>query len=629
MKPQLKVLHIDASNSFYKIEHFKLGDFWGPVDLGLYFSTQYNSLNFGAGIFAGSILPGSNRLVFTGFSPCWGSFYISSMGGAGLIFDNLGVNMISIRNCAANPSTLILNRTHGEEIQIFLKPIDIDNLWKQKSGGIYGMSEYMLNRYGDQYVNTPRILVTGPAARYTDVGGIASIPILKGKFTFADTWAGRGGLGSKLLQQHGIAAIIYGGTYVDDDFRDRQVADKWFQDRYQMKLKAKDLQSTMKYRYDSKFNTGGTFGVNYASIGGGILAFNYQSIYWDESKRESIHQKFIRDHYLKQFNDEIITPKSMKTCGEPCVAVCKKLYKNYKKDYEPYQAMGPLCGIFDQRAAERLNHYTDKMGFDAISTGGTIAWIMELITKDIIPLKNFGISKRPVFKTDKFNVISDSMTNANVAIEIINCFLDENNLLSLKYGARKMGRRLAKQYGKEIFDCFVISANARNGWMVPNQYWVPGVLSPMAIMGKYYMFYSSEFIPPRELGKLNTDRMIKELILDNLGMCRFHRGWAEEMLPEIIEELFENKEIFLKSIKEIAVRIHSRNVSIFWDSQRNIDFLHQFLIRLQTVKKEKNISLSYWNDRFDQSPKEAAFDFWYEIRKGIDESLFKISTVKE
>ena len=28
----------------------------------------------------------------------------------------------------------------------------------------------------------------------------------------------------------------------------------------------------------------------------------------------------------------------------------------FKKDYEPYQTMGPLCGIFDQRAAERLNH---------------------------------------------------------------------------------------------------------------------------------------------------------------------------------------------------------------------------------------------------------------------------------
>ena len=32
--------------------------------------------------------------------------------------------------------------------------------------------------------------------------------------------------------------------------------------------------------------------------------------------------------------------------------------------------------------------------------------------------------------------------------------------------------------------------------MVPNQYWVAGTLVPMAIIGKYYMVYSNEFIPP-------------------------------------------------------------------------------------------------------------------------------------
>ena len=37
--------------------------------------------------------------------------------------------------------------------------------------------------------------------------------------------------------------------------------------------------------------------------------------------------------------------------------------------------MGPLCGTFDQRAAERLIHHCDAMGFDAISGGGTLAWL--------------------------------------------------------------------------------------------------------------------------------------------------------------------------------------------------------------------------------------------------------------
>jgi glyceraldehyde-3-phosphate dehydrogenase (ferredoxin) len=70
--------------------------------------------------------------------------------------------------------------------------------------------------------------------------------------------AGRGGFGSKLLQEHGIAAIIYGGTYIDEDFRDRKVADDWFVQKYQKKLAAKNLEATTKYRFDSKFQTGGT-----------------------------------------------------------------------------------------------------------------------------------------------------------------------------------------------------------------------------------------------------------------------------------------------------------------------------------------------------------------------------------
>ena len=103
------------------------------------------------------------------------------------------------------------------------------------------------------------------------------------------------------------------------------------------------------------------------AIGGRLLAFNYTSIFLDESERKRIHEQFIVNHYLKQFNEETIQPKQQHTCGEPCSAVCKKMREEYKKDYEPYQTMGPLCGIFDQRAAEKLNHRCDTLGFDAIS----------------------------------------------------------------------------------------------------------------------------------------------------------------------------------------------------------------------------------------------------------------------
>jgi glyceraldehyde-3-phosphate dehydrogenase (ferredoxin) len=223
------------------------------------------------------------------------------------------------------------------------------------------------------------VLAVGPAAAATDFGAIASAPVSKGRLTHVDTWAGRGGFGSKLLQQHNLVAVIFGGTFVDEDFRDRKVADEWFADKYNKRLKTVDFEATTKYRFDPRFQTGGTFGVNYATIGGRLLYFNYRSIYDSEEQRLAVHDRLIVNHYLRQFNEETIAPKQQFNCGEPCAAVCKKLRDEYKKDYEPYQTMGPLSGVFDQRAAERLNRKSDMYGFDAISSGGVIAWLMDCL----------------------------------------------------------------------------------------------------------------------------------------------------------------------------------------------------------------------------------------------------------
>ena len=621
MDAHLKTLFVDAGTGFYRLQRFRVGDFFGPVDLGLHLAGRYNSLNIGVGLLAGSIFPGSNRLIVTGFSPCWGGFFVSSMGGAGLVFDNLGVNMVSIIGKAPTPSVLVLNRTHGEEIEVRVVPVDLPRIWETGRGGIYGLMDAVYAQFGDTYKTDPRVLAVGPAAAATDFGAIGSVPIGRGKLSHVDTWAGRGGFGSKLLQQHGVAAIIYGGTYLDEDFRDRKVADQWFEERYKKKLAAKDLEATVKYRYDPKFETGGTLGVNYATIGGRLIAFNYGSIYFTEAERRDLHQRLILDHYLKQFNEETIQPKEQYTCGEPCPAVCKKMREEFKKDYEPYQTMGPLCGIFDQRAAERLNHHADMLGFDAISVGGVLSWLMECLANGTLRPEELGVTGQPVFTAKDFRVETDSMTNAVLGVELLDSIVKRRGLLEMEEGARRFARRLARERGKAVLDPFVYIAYARKGWMVPNQYWTPGALSPMAIMGKYYMYYGNEFMPPRKLGRISAQRFRDELILDNLGMCRFHRLWAEEMLPEVMGTLYEQKEEFLSRLAVTASRINSRNASVFWESERSADLVLTFLTRQRDVEGNTDKELIEWIDRFAQNKNEAALSFWYEVHKGIHESL--------
>jgi glyceraldehyde-3-phosphate dehydrogenase (ferredoxin) len=235
MNAHQKVLFVDAGTGFYRLVRYPLDDFIGPVDLGLHLAGTYGSLNIGVGLLAGSIFSGSNRLILTGFSPCWTGFYISSMGGAGLVFDNLGVNLLALVGKAPSPSILYLNRVHGEEIEVKLDRVDLHRTWNEGRGGIYSVMDQTFSRFGSDFATDPRILAVGAAAEATDFGGIGSVPVSNGKLSLVDTWAGRGGLGSKMLQQHGIAAIIYGGTFVDEDFRDRKVADAWFQEKYQKK----------------------------------------------------------------------------------------------------------------------------------------------------------------------------------------------------------------------------------------------------------------------------------------------------------------------------------------------------------------------------------------------------------
>jgi glyceraldehyde-3-phosphate dehydrogenase (ferredoxin) len=633
MNASQKVLFIDPATGFYRVKRYKVGDYFGPVDLGVHISGRTMSLNFGVGLFAGSILPGSNRLFFTGFSPCWRSFFVSSMGGAGLVFDNLGLNLVSLVGKAPVPSILYLNRQHGEEIEVELLPVDVNAIWRGAEcadpgdrgaaarTGSYALMDYALAHFGGRYEGEYRAFAVGPAAAATDFGAIVSAPVQAGKASAVDTWAGRGGMGSKMLQEHGIAAVVYGGTVIDEDFRDRKVADEWFEAKYEQKLAVKDFEATTKYRFDPKFETGGTLGVNYATLGGRMIAFNYRTNLWPEAERKDMHKRLVVDHYLKQFNEETIATKSQSTCGEPCSAVCKKLRGDFKKDYEPYQALGPLCGIFDQRAAERLNRAADSAGFDAISLGGVLAWMMDCLDSGELAPAELGVTRKPRWALEGFDPVADSMHNAELGVELVDSILGRKGMVDLSEGTRKWGRSVKRAKGSRILDRFVYTANGRRGWMVPNQYWTPGVLAPMAMMGKYYMHYGSEFMPPRELGRLCAERLRKELAMDNAGLCRFHRAWGEEMMAEAIGSVYGLKDRYLASVAIAASRINSRNAAVYWESAKNIEFIRTFLVRRRDVDGDKGSELASWIARFEADPSEAAFDYWFEMRKGIDESL--------
>lgn len=642
----------------------------GPVDYGWArytspdHSPQANALSqkhaaqpgvftFGGGPLAGSRIPGTRRLVFCGYSPAWEGFYISSMGGAAYIMHRVGVDFICLQGQAPQDSVLILNHNHGE-ISVRLEPINPDLVWNGYADpdggpliGFYAIQQYVFDKYSQEYEQDwLRVFAVGPAARVTNEGIIGSNHIKKGRITAIDDWAGRGGLGSRLLQYHHIAACIFGGDWEDPDLKDSKEIDSYFQKYYGESMMKVDLGATEKYRYVSGFMTGGTFGVNMYTGEDKLFSFNYTSIQATDNARLAQHEQFILNHYLKQFNMEVIEPKNFAHCGEPCSVACKKYVGIYKKDYEPYQALGPQIGVFDQRAAEAINHFVDAMAMDAIQMGGIVAWIMELIDKGLLNPEDFNLPPREEMKFhfapaggndhpvtneqyQAFDVVTDSLRNATYAQKIVEMILFTEAGAIFRQGIRTAAQTLDQQTPLEENHqpsarsaSAVYAAHGAAGCMTPNQYWVPGMLAPMPMMGKYFVYYGVDYVPPRELGKKCVERMVYELFCENTGVCRFHRKWVEAIVDEIIEAHYRYPVNYKAHQFDVAKQIYDSEGATagFWESERTVDIIWQFLEKWERHGLVDN-SLHEWINRFRNDKWSAAHDFWSEIQAGIQEAF--------
>ncbi len=619
MRVRPTALWVSATDGGHKVETVEDPRVVGPIDFAWSLGDKGREhTTFGVGPVAGTFVPGSNRLVVTGWSPLWDGFYPSTIGGAGLPWDGLGVTFMVLSGRAASPSVIVVEKKAGA-LGVRLEPIDLEAIWRGDGEeiGLYALLAAVHRKHAAG-LRSARVLCVGPAAARTRSGAIGSAPIRDGELTSVDTWAGRGGLGTRLLRKHNIAALVYGGDF--DATRDqttKKTVDELFQSRFGRSLRVVEQEATAKYRFDPHFKTGGTFGANFQTLRERVLSFNYRSVEMDDETRTGIHERLIAGHYLRQFNEEIVVPKKQFTCGEPCGAVCKKVDGKFKKDYEPYQAMGPLVGVFDQRAAEQLNRHADAMGFDAIQIGGEVAWVMEGLLEGWLGEEETGIAERPHWSPGGFDPVADSAHNAGIARRIVDWIVGDPRASRLRDGLRSASRSI----GGAAAEAAVYSANGdEHGCMVPNQYWVPGVVAPVPVMGRYYLNYQYEWLPPHELGRTCAQRMIKELMLDNYGMCRFHRGWAEEMLPSLVHSI--------RGIDVDADAHHRALASAMtegsgvrpWATGRVVDMVRTYLIKVRE-DGPREPELDAWVDRFGREGRAAADAYWTEIREGFADGL--------
>lgn len=620
-----KYMVLDASNGQFEVKDMP-SEWLGPLDFGFNMNNDGDYFCFGAGILGGSMIAGTNRLIFTGDSPLWEGFYISTVGGAAEALAFTGVNNIAIKNKTDGYKVLVINYKDNK-LSVRLEPVDFKKLisvgFAGKKGS-FAVQQYIHDTYRKDFGNHFRVFAVGPAAQNSCMGAILSTAVVGGKMLDGvDGWAGRGGLGSKMLQEHGIIGAIYGGDFaIDAKWRDIKNLNVVFEKAMQQTMTQATTDATTKYRYDEAVKSGGTLGVNFTKLKNWLIYRNWDSVHDSEEKILKVHKEFIINHYVKQFNEETIIPKQQRTCGEVCPAVCKKMNKQYKKDYEPYEVMGPNSMIFDQRAAELLNGHCDMLGFDAIQIGTTIGWVMELMHEKLLTKEELGLTKNPKWDIDNFDVVNDSMHNAKLGMEILDLVMSEHELgkilrLNIRKAALELTKRFADRGDFKQFAMYV--GHGDTGCITQNQYFVPGFSIGIPIAGKYFEGYDVTFRTPYELGKHSMERMTYEFYSDNTGICRFHRKWVEKAIQQVVGDLTGVNVDYYQHHKKLAKAIRDKYAKpVYWETSRVKEVIGSYLKKISLCEPE-NTEAKKLAEMFEHNTEDASVHYWQEALKGIND----------
>ncbi len=560
--------------------------------------SEDNTLLISTGQLGDKRLPGSFRAIISARSPLTNGFFFSTVGGFGEDISKAGINIIELHGKASKSSIIIIKRQQGE-LEVKVEPVsNLSELYEED--GVFALQEWMAREYADYFKGLKhRSIVAGPSGFNTVIGGLSSVNIKGDELDYgSEGFAGRGGFGSVMAQAHNIAGLMIGG---DVESRNDELMNL-VNSKLDEPLMKRVTDKTVKYR--SK----GTLISNYESQENDTLMFNWNSTLLTKEERIALYNKLIKNKILKQVLQESIKSK---TCGESCPAVCKKSITKHVMDYEPYSSCGPNMGVFNLSDVERVVNVVDSMGFDGISFGNLISALFDGINKGLIRKEDFNIEQEPLF-----NEQDNSRINADIAVKLAKeIAFGKQPLLSQSVRALSESKGLTSS---------VYFAFGSKGCIAPNQYLRPGFITPLPILGKFTTYYGKGFVEPRELGKLSAERLIKELYFEDNGYCRFHRGWIEDLMPELIEQLngVSDYHEHVKGLIKLIIDYNDKadSMPVKWVNNK-VEQLIKAHVIISGESLGDNESTIKWKEKFNKDFKQAISDYWNELKKGVDEVL--------
>lgn len=305
-----------------------------------------NVLVFATGPLTGTGVPMGSRYEVSAKSPLtWTLSSANSGGEFGWKLKRAGFDALVVTGKAATPVYLLLN--NGE-----VELRDAEPYWGMESQEI---SEALPSDLGDKKM---KVACIGPAGE--KLSRMACIINEKARA------AGRGGLGA-VMGSKNLKAIAATGEQPISEADDETL------NQIKERIRTKISENSVEEALDTY---GTSVLVNIINENYILPTRNFQSAHFPEA--EKVSGETIKDTILK------------KTRGcYACIVKCGRVTEVEGKvgegpEYETDWAFGPDCGIDDLNAVTKANFRCNELGLDTISTGSTIACLMEMAERGYV-----------------------------------------------------------------------------------------------------------------------------------------------------------------------------------------------------------------------------------------------------
>ena len=306
-----------------------------------------NVLILSCGLLTGTQAPASARLHVGARSPLTGLLGSSNVGGHfGAELRAAGFQSLLIRGRAERPVALWL---HGDKVEIR----DADDLW--------GLDAWTTQSRLQEELGEARakIMAIGPGGE----NGVLYACIMAGR----GHAAGRTGMGAVMGSKNLKAIAVRKTSEVSKDFRSLKLVKQYI----------KQIRSAPRYDTFARYSNSAY--VTWAREEGLLSTRNYRQTQFEGADQID----------GRQIIKYVTRSRSCHRCPVHCKAELKVPSGRFaiegdRPDIEPIVALGSKCGLDDVEALLYLYNLAGQLGIDVISTGGVLAFAMELYERGIL-----------------------------------------------------------------------------------------------------------------------------------------------------------------------------------------------------------------------------------------------------